>query len=94
MEHLLSLVDRVRDHIQPGVVALGADLQGKAALVVSVSQGVDDVDAGEVVKGSAREFGGGGGGTRQLGRGGGGDPARLPAAVDAARTAVLTALEG
>ncbi len=94
MDHLLSLVDRVRDHIQPGVVALGADLQGKAALVVSVSQGVDGVDAGQIVKGSVREFEGGGGGTRQLGRGGGGDPARLPDAVAAARAAVLTALEG
>ena len=78
MDHLLSLVDQVRDRIQPGVVALGADLQGKAALVVSVSPGVAGVDAGEVVKTSAREFEGGGGGTPQLGRGGGGDPAQAP----------------
>jgi len=94
MDHLLSLVDQVREHIQPGVVALGADLQGKAALVVSVSSEVDSVDAGQIVKGSVREFDGGGGGTRQLGRGGGGDPTRLPEAVAAARAAVLTALEG
>ncbi len=94
MDHLLSLVDRVRDHIQPGVVALGADLHGKASLVVSVSSGVDGVDAGQVVKVSAREFQGGGGGTRQLGRGGGGDPGKLPEAVAAAREAVLAALEG
>ncbi len=94
MDHLLSLVDRVRDRIRPGVVALGADLQGKAALVVSVSQEVDRVDAGQIVKGSAREFNGGGGGNRLLGRGGGGDPAKLPEAVAAARAAVLTMLEG
>jgi len=92
MEHLLSLVDQVRDRVQPGVVALGAELQGKAALVVSASTGIAAVDAGQVVKTSAREFGGGGGGTRQLGRGGGGDPARLRQAVEAARQAVLAGL--
>ncbi len=94
LDHLLSLVDRVRDRIQPGVVALGADLQGKASLVVSVSPGVAGVDAGQVVKMSAREFQGGGGGTPQLGRGGGGDPGKLPEAVAAAREAVLAALAG
>ncbi len=94
MEHLLSLVDQVRDRIQPGVVALGADLQGKAALVVSVSPGISGVDAGRVVQISAREFEGGGGGTAQLGRGGGGDPTKLGEALAAARQAVLAGLGG
>ena len=94
MEHLLSLVDRVRDRIQPGVVALGADLQGKAALVVSVSQGITGVDAGQVVKISAREFKGGGGGTAQLGRGGGGDPSMLHEALAVSRKAILAGLGG
>lgn len=94
MEHLLSLVDQVRDRVQPGVVALGADLQGKAALVVSVSAGLAGIDAGQIVRSSAREFGGGGGGTPQLGRGGGGDPAKLGQAVTAAREAVLALLGG
>jgi alanyl-tRNA synthetase len=94
MDHLLSLVDQVRERIQPGAVALGADLQGKAALVISVSQGVDDLDAGEMVKVSAREFRGGGGGTPQLGRGGGGDPTKLPEAVAVARETMLKALGG
>jgi alanyl-tRNA synthetase len=94
MEHLLSLVDQVRDRVQPGVVVLGADLQGKAALVVSAGPGVEKVDAGQVVKASAREFGGGGGGTAQLGRGGGGDPARLAEAVATAREIVVAGLGG
>ena len=94
MDHLLSLVDQVRDRVQPAVVALGAALQGKAALVVSASPGIEAVDAGEVVKTSARHFGGGGGGTAHLGRGGGGDPARLNEAVCAARQAVLARLGG
>jgi alanyl-tRNA synthetase len=94
MEHLLSLVDQVRDRVQPGVVALGAVLQGKAALVVSASSGVAGIDAGGIVRASAREFGGGGGGTPQLGRGGGGDPTKLGEAISAARKAVLAGLGG
>ncbi len=94
MDHLLSLVDQVREKIQPGVVALGADLQGKAVLVVSVSPQVKGVDAGQVVKTAAQAFGGGGGGTPRLGRGGGGDPSRLPEAVARARETVLSSLSG
>ena len=89
MDHLLSLVDQVRDRMQPAVVVLGADVQGKAALVVSVSKEVSGVNAGEIVRTATREFGGGGGGTPSLGRGGGGDPARLQEAVVAAKDAVL-----
>lgn len=92
MDHLLSLVDQVRDRTQPSVVVLGSEVQGKANLVVSVSKGISQVNAGEIVKTAAREFGGGGGGTPLLGRGGGGDPGRLAEAVGAAREAVLERL--
>jgi len=92
MDHLLALVDQVRDRVQPGVVALGAGIQGKAALVVSVSPGVAGLDAGQIVKAAAREFGGGGGGTAQMGRGGGGDPERLPRAIEAAKAALMASL--
>ena len=92
MKHLLSLVDQVRDRLRPGVVALAADIQGKATLVVSKTPGVESVDAGAIVRGAAEEFGGGGGGNAQLGRGGGGDPAKLAEALGAARTAILAAL--
>lgn len=93
MEHLLSLVDQVRDRSAPAVVALGAVLQGKGVLVVSVTPGVPGVDAGAIVKACARKFGGGGGGNVQLGRGGGSDPARILEAVEAARQAVMMGLE-
>jgi alanyl-tRNA synthetase len=91
MEHLLSLVDQVRDRIQPAVVVLAADLQGKGALVVSASSGLAGINAGQIVKLSAQRFAGGGGGTPQLGRGGA-DPARLSEAVAAAREAVVAGL--
>ena len=94
MDHLLTLVDLVRDRTQPSVVALAADLQGKAALVVSVSPQVTKINAGQVVRTASQAFGGGGGGTPQLGRGGGGDPTKLSAAVDRARELVIAGLSG
>ena len=94
MEHLLSLVDQVRERTQPSVVALAADIQGKGALVVSVSSQVAKINAGQVVKSASQAFGGGGGGTPQLGRGGGGDPTKVAAAVDKARELVLAGLSG
>ena len=93
MEHLLSLLDRVRDRLHPAVVALGAELDGKGTLVVAVSAGVEKLNAGQVVKNAARQFGGGGGGTTMLGRGGGGDPARLLEAIAAAKAAIVAGLE-
>ena len=93
MDHLLSLVDQVRDKVQPAVVALGSALQGKGVLVVSVSSGVTRINAGDIVKSSAKSFGGGGGGTAQLGRGGG-DASKLAEAVVAAKQAVMAGLGG
>jgi alanyl-tRNA synthetase len=94
MDHLLSLVDQVRDRVQPGVVILGAELQEKATLVIGVGSGIGQIDAGKIVRSAASRFGGGGGGTPQLGRGGGGDPAKLVEAVAAARDAVVAGLGG
>jgi alanyl-tRNA synthetase len=91
MQQLLDMVDQVRDRITPAVVVLGADVAGKGVLIVSATQGVAGIDAGAIVKTSAQEFAGGGGGSPQLGRGGG-DPARLPEAVEVARRAVMKGL--
>jgi alanyl-tRNA synthetase len=94
MEHLLSLVDQVRERTQPSVVALAAELQGKGALVVSVSPQITRINAGQVVKTASQVFGGGGGGTPQLGRGGGGDPLKLQEALACARDTVVAGLSG
>jgi alanyl-tRNA synthetase len=92
MDHLLSLVDRVRDRLGTAAVALGSVVDSKAVLVVSASKDVAGVDAGQVAKTAAPVFGGGGGGNSGLGRAGGGDPAALPQAVEAARQALWEAL--
>jgi len=80
MPHLLSLTDQVRDRVAPAVVILAADIEGKGALIVSVTPGVAGVDAGAIAKASAHDFGGGGGGSPQLGRREGrpGPPGRGP----------------
>jgi alanyl-tRNA synthetase len=85
MGQLLALVDSVRDRLSPSAVALGALLNGKGALVVSVSREVSGLDAGVVAREVARSFGGGGGGNAALGRAGGLDAAMLSDAVDTAR---------
>ncbi len=94
MDHLLALADQVRDRIQPAVVALGSVLSGKGALVVAATRGVEQVNAGLIVREASAVIGGKGGGNPQLGRGGGGDPARLQEAVEAARRSITAALEG
>jgi alanyl-tRNA synthetase len=92
MEHLLALVDQVRDRVAPAVVAVGAEADGKALLVVSVSKELGQVHAGNLVKQAAAVLGGGGGGSPTLGRAGGGDPARLDEALSVLRDAALHAL--
>jgi alanyl-tRNA synthetase len=73
-------------------VALGAEVGGKAALVVSVSPQIAKINAGNVVKAASQAFDGRGGGTPQLGRGGGGDPAKIGDAVAKAQETVLAGL--
>ena len=92
MEHLLSLVDQVRERLAPAVVVLGAESEGKSLLVVSASREVSGVHAGDLVKSVALVLGGGGGGNASLGRGGGGDPAKLPAALAMLRETIGNAL--
>ncbi len=88
VDRLLSLVDSVRDRLTPSVVILGADIHGKAAIIIGVSPTLSAVHAGDAVKEVAGVLGGRGGGNATLGRSGGGDPACLQKAVDGARDTV------
>jgi alanyl-tRNA synthetase len=91
-EHLVSLVDQVRDRLTPAVVILAAEVEGKALFVASASKGVSGVNAGELIKQAASVAGGAGGGSATLGRGGGGDPSKLEAALERSRTVALDSL--
>jgi alanyl-tRNA synthetase len=92
MEQLMSLVDRVRDRLTPAAVVLGASVQGKGAMIVSLSPGLTAVHAGDTVKSAAGLLGGGGGGNATLGRAGGGDPATLKDAVASAKETLMERL--
>jgi alanyl-tRNA synthetase len=93
---LLALIDRLKGKLGEAAIVLGAAGHGRVDLVASVAPGLVQrgVRAGEIVKVAAREVGGGGGGRDTLARAGGRDPDRLPAALDAARTAIEAALQG
>ncbi len=95
MDQLMGLVDQVRDGLAPAVVALGAEVQGKALIVVSASRQIGErVHAGNLVKAAAAVMGARGGGSPTLGRAGGGDPAALNGALEHVRTAAQAALAG
>ena len=69
---------------------------GRAHLVVSVAPSLVErgLKAGEVVKVAAAQVGGGGGGRDTIAQAGGRDPDKLDAALEAAREAIASALEG
>ena len=93
---LLELATRVRDKLGDAAVVLGAPAGEKVALVAvaspeALSRGVS---AAALVREAAPIVGGGGGGRDESAQAGGRDPSKLPEALDAARTAIRSALGG
>ena len=79
---LRELADKLRDKLARGVVALGAESDGKAVLLVAVTKDLTGkVKAGDLVKEAAKLVGGNGGGKPDLAQAGGPDPAGLDAAL-------------
>jgi alanyl-tRNA synthetase len=93
---LLSLADRLKAKLGDAAIVLGSPGENRVDLVASVAPSLVSrgVRAGEIVKLAAQAVGGGGGGRDTLARAGGRDPGNLPAALDAARDAIETALAG
>ncbi|MBD3221551.1 alanine--tRNA ligase, partial [bacterium] len=89
---LLQLGDHVRDKLQSDAVAvLGAMVDGKAALLVTVTGDLvasKALHAGDLVKDLASRVGGRGGGRPNTAQAGLPDRAALDAALDAAADAV------
>ncbi|GAB4480934.1 MAG: alanine--tRNA ligase [Anaerolineae bacterium] len=94
-EMLGWMVDRCREHIQSGVVVLGAEIEGKARLVVKVTPDLVQrgIRAGEVIKQIAGLVGGGGGGRPDFATAGGKNPAGLPDAIARAEELVEAGLK-
>jgi alanyl-tRNA synthetase len=79
---LRELADKLRDRLGRGVVALGAEQDGKAILLVAVTKDlVNLVRAGDLVRDAARLVAGSGGGKPDLAQAGGSDPAGLERAL-------------
>ncbi len=94
-KELPDLADRVKGAVGGEVaVVLGAENDGKVALVVAVSPELiaRGVKAGAVVKAAATVAGGGGGGKDSMAQAGGRDPEKLPEALAAAKSEIEAAL--
>ncbi|MBA8816114.1 alanyl-tRNA synthetase [Microbacterium halimionae] len=87
-----ALALQIRDRLtaEPAVIALGADIGGRAVVIVATTPAAREAGAkaGALAKAAAATLGGGGGGRDDVAQGGGTDVAALPAAL----TAVTTAL--
>jgi alanyl-tRNA synthetase len=78
-----QLVDEIKNRIGSGIVVLGSQHGGKAALAIGVTDDLTDrVGAGDIVKKLAPVMGGGGGGHRGLAQAGGPDAAKVTSALD------------
>jgi alanyl-tRNA synthetase len=90
---LRDLADKLRDKLGSGVVALGAEVDGKAVLLVAVTRDLTGkVKAGELVKEAAKLVGGAGGGKPDLAQAGGADPSGLEAALEKIKALASAAL--
>jgi alanyl-tRNA synthetase len=92
---LLGVADKLKGRLGDAAIVLASAGEGRVDLVASVAPALVErgVRAGEIVKLAAAEVGGGGGGRDTLARAGGRDPSALPAALDAARAAIESALK-
>jgi alanyl-tRNA synthetase len=83
---LRELADRFKDRLGSGIVVLGAEADGKALLIVTVSKDLADrFHAGQMIKTIAGEVGGGGGGRPDMAQAGGTQPQHLLRALEKAR---------
>ncbi|TAM80366.1 MAG: alanine--tRNA ligase [Acidobacteria bacterium] len=79
-----QMVDQLRAKMGSGVIALGAVADGKAALIIGVTQDLTArLDAGKIVREAATLMEGSGGGRKDLAEAGGKNPDKLDACVQA-----------
>jgi alanyl-tRNA synthetase len=79
---LRDLSDTLRDRMGEGVIVLGADIGGKANLLVAVSKQLSaKIKAGDIIKQLAPVVGGSGGGKPELAQAGGSQPGKIGEAL-------------
>ncbi len=79
---LRELADKLRDKLGKGVIALGAEVDGKAILLVAVTKDLTaKVKAGDLVKEGAKLVGGSGGGKPDMAQAGGPDASGIEKAL-------------
>lgn len=83
-ETLREYVDQLRDQYGPVAAILGAEIDGKVALIAAVSKDVvqeKKLNAGQAVKAAAQAAGGGGGGRPDIAEAGAKDTAKIEDAL-------------
>lgn len=83
VKKLRELADSLKDRLGSGVIALGANIGGKATLLVTVSGDlVGRFSAGSLIREMAPIIGGSGGGKPEMAQAGGSNPDKLSAALE------------
>jgi alanyl-tRNA synthetase len=91
---LRNLADELKNKLGSGVVILGTPQDGKAALVVMVTNDIcKQITAGQIIKQIAPLVGGSGGGKPELAEAGGKDSAKLADAIEHSYNVVENILE-
>ena len=81
-KELREMADRLRDKLQPAIIALGSVKDDRVTLLVAVSKDITkQYQAGGLIKQIAPIVGGGGGGRPDFAQAGGKDPSRLEEAL-------------
>ncbi len=92
-DELRSMIDKLVKEQKIGVAALGSVFEEKPVLVIGVRQDLTGkADAGAIAKEAGKAMGAGGGGKKDLATCGGKDPAKVPAGLEAARSAIIKML--
>ena len=88
-----EMTDWFRNRVDPGVMVLASDIDGRPQIVVAVSDALVETGlrAGDLIKPIAEVVGGGGGGRPQMAQAGGRDSSKIPDALQAARDLIAKA---